>query len=353
VEVVAGVERAPSEDARARARAVIAAPLFNKAEWLEQALDSLLAQTYRDFLLVLVDDRSTDDTPAVATRYAEQDERVAYACNPERLGLLDNWRRGFELARELAPSMQYFAWGSDHDLWEPDWLRSLVAILDDHPDAVAAYPKSVSISETGEVIKRPFEFDTAGFTSRATRMRRVFRWMLAGSMVYSLFRADALERAGVYRHVLGPDRLLLTELALQGEFRQVPEVLWKRRFKGLHTHKRQRASSFPGGAPLYTYLPVGLQHIGAFFAAYVIRGEGGPELGRLAGLGATARLLVITFRTWLRRTVHRMRRTSRRLIGPRPIQKLRKKVQRKRRRAYSERKKAKQEKRKAPEKLRS
>ena len=54
--------------------------------------------------------------------------------------------------------------------------------------------------------------------------------MSAGNMVYVLYRADALARAGVFRSVLAPDRLLLTELALQGQFVQVPDVLWYRRF---------------------------------------------------------------------------------------------------------------------------
>ena len=49
--------------------------------------------------------------------------------------------------------------------------------------------------------------------------------MSAGNMVYGLYRINALERAGVYRHVLVPDRLLFTELALYGQFRQVPQVM--------------------------------------------------------------------------------------------------------------------------------
>ena len=55
--------------------------------------------------------------------------------------------------------------------------------------------------------------------------------MSAGNMVYGLYRVDVLARAGVYRHILVPDRLLMTELAIYGQFKQVPQVLWFRRIR--------------------------------------------------------------------------------------------------------------------------
>ena len=158
-------------------RVVLAAPLYNRAEHLPAALDSLLAQTYTDFTLLLLDDCSTDGTAALAERYAASDPRVVYVRNAERLGLIDSWRRSFELAGERFRGFEYFAWASDHDLWEPDWLRTLVEELDGHPEAVAAYPLSDAVSETGDVYTKPSgrpreidEFDTAGVRNRWRRV---------------------------------------------------------------------------------------------------------------------------------------------------------------------------------------
>jgi glycosyltransferase involved in cell wall biosynthesis len=258
--------------------------------------------------LLLLDDCSTDATPALARQRAAADGRVVYVRNDRRLGLLGSWRRAFELARAQAPGLVYFAWASDHDLWEPDWLRTLVEELEAHPEAVAAYPLSDEISETGVVVARPSgraralaELDTAGVRSPWRRVWLSSRGMVAGSMVYALFRADALERAGVFRRVLGPDRLLLTELAFAGEFRQPRRVLWHRRFRSLHTRGRQRAGSFPDGAPAYTYLPLTLQHLGAVLGAYVLgrsspagsRGRGARFLAWLAAVSAAGGLLEV------------------------------------------------------------
>jgi glycosyltransferase involved in cell wall biosynthesis len=286
-----------------RPRVVIAAPLYEKAEFLRPAVESLLVQTYRDFRLVLVDDASTDATPEIAQELAADDARVSYVRNERRLGLIDTWRRGFELARERHPSIEYFAWGSDHDRWHPDWLRTLVEELDAHPEAVLAYPMSVRISGTGEAIREAWEFDTAGIASPRRRLRATYRGISSGSIVYGLFRADALERAGVYRHVLSPDRLVLTELALQGEFRQAKQVLWERRFWGVHTMRRQRAGSFPYGAPWYTRLPICSTHVATVFWLYGVRGIGRPEIGRPRGVVLALNLLrmIVVFESGRRR----------------------------------------------------
>ena len=97
-------------------------------------------------------------------------------------------------------------------------------------------------------------------------MRRGIMDMSAGNMVYGLFRVSALERAGVYRNVLVPDRLLFTELALYGQFEQVPQVLWFRRWYGrIFSLGRQRTSFFPGGRPLYAYVPWWISHAVSLF----------------------------------------------------------------------------------------
>ena len=78
----------------------------------------------------MVDDCSSDETAEIVARYAGDDERIHFSRNDRRLGLVGNWRRAFELANELHPDLDYFAWGSDHDAWHPRWLESLVPELE-------------------------------------------------------------------------------------------------------------------------------------------------------------------------------------------------------------------------------
>ena len=106
-------------------RVILGSPLFNHAAHFREAIESVLNQTFADFALVLVDDCSTDETPQIAREYEALDSRVSYRRNDVRLGLIDNSRKAFDLARERHPEAEYFAWISDHDLWHPRWLQEL------------------------------------------------------------------------------------------------------------------------------------------------------------------------------------------------------------------------------------
>jgi glycosyltransferase involved in cell wall biosynthesis len=262
-------------------------PLHERAIWLRGSLESLMGQTHRNAAFVLVDDCSADNTYEIAAEYAAADARIRLDRNPHRLGLVGTWRRAYDLARETHPGARYFAWGSDHDLWDREWLGALVDALDAAPEAVLAYPQSVRLVESGRPPKRARAFETAGVRSPFARLSRCGARMSAGNMVYGLYRVAALERVGPFPAVIGPDRLFLAELALIGEFRQVPRVLWQRRFTPRVNPRRQRASFFPGGnAPFHAYVPWFLVHGGILVSRYVIRGEGLPEVGRATALAA-------------------------------------------------------------------
>ena len=284
------------------ARTVVGIPLYNGGEHVEQALRSLFEQTDGDVAFVLADDGSTDGTAELAEALAADEPRAFFERNPDRLGLIGNWRRVHARARELHPDARYFAWGSDHDVWLPRWLEALRSALQESPEAVLAYPLMARIVD-GEVRTRtgPRILDTRGVESPLGRLGATARNAAAGSMVYGLFRADALERAGVLRRVLAPDRLLLLELALQGPFVHVQEVLWQRRFAHEVTAARHRRTLFAGRAPFHAWLPewtthavvLGVQHGPAAGAAY-------PVLRIARGLDAR--------RSRARKSAHRLAR---------------------------------------------
>jgi len=240
-------------------RVVVGVPLHDNVRHLRLALTSLLAQRFDAFAVLVVDDSTSDEPGRIVAEEFASDPRVRYSRNPRHLGLVPTWRRAFQLARELHSEAQYFAWGSDHDVWEPEWLAVLVATLDTHPHAVLAYTLNDRIDDEGVPIRQPWRFQTEGTSGGATRFATTIRRMVPGDMVYGLFRVDALQAAGVLRNVLLPDRLLVAELSLQGEFAQVQRVLWHRRgaprTSGEAARQRARSEPFPGSG-----LPWPVQH---------------------------------------------------------------------------------------------
>ena len=73
--------------APARRRVSIGLPVYNGAVWLSEAIDSLLAQTYGDFELIISDNGSTDDTQEICEQYAARDKRIRYERHETNRGL--------------------------------------------------------------------------------------------------------------------------------------------------------------------------------------------------------------------------------------------------------------------------
>lgn len=267
-----------------KARLVFGVPLFQAAEHLPEALESLLDQRGVNCAYVCVDDGRDEKTPEVVRRYTQRDPRLHYERNHERLGLALNWRRAFEVAVALHPEAEFFAWGSDHDVWHPHFAGRLVRALDRRPDAKLAYAREAVLTPQRALRRRTPCIDTTSIPSRAETVWRLAREMRAGQMVYGVFRIDAVHRAGGFRQVLFPDRLLLTEVALQGHLVEVPETMWYRRKTADFSTERQVRAIFPHGAPAWTRLPWWVTHACALARTW----GAGPASLYLAANGSRA-----------------------------------------------------------------
>lgn len=295
-------------------RVVFGMPAYGRLDTLPQVLESLLSQTYRDFAIVIVDDRPSAEARAIVESYADLGPRISYEANPVRLGMVGNWRKAFVRSQELHGGSEFFAWVSDHDAWHPRWLEVLVAALDERPSVVLAYPQMQRVfPRERKAILRLFE--TVGMAP-AERLRAVLTEMTAGNCIYGLFRTEALARAGVFRPVLMPDKQVLVALCLLGEFRHVPEVLWYREVAGVFSFRRQREMFFTGRAPLYTYLPAQVQHFGLLLWDFALRGLGRPVVGRAAGAWYAALHLWWSSKRELTRDDARWRASARYLLRP-------------------------------------
>jgi glycosyltransferase involved in cell wall biosynthesis len=74
-------------------------PTYNGATFLADCLESVLAQTFKDFEILVVDDHSGDETLNIVHEYARRDGRIRVIVNDENLGLVGNWNRCVELAK--------------------------------------------------------------------------------------------------------------------------------------------------------------------------------------------------------------------------------------------------------------
>lgn len=108
-------------------------PVCNEGEYVEQAIDSILEQTYSDFELYICDDRSNDKTPKILKQYKEADERMNVHANKSNMGITGSLNKLIGIAIKN-DDIEYIARHDGDDWSEPERFEKQVAFLDKNPE---------------------------------------------------------------------------------------------------------------------------------------------------------------------------------------------------------------------------
>ena len=220
----------------------IGVPVYNGEATLPEALESLAAQTFGEFEVILCDNDSSDETELICRQWAERDPRFRYLRNAQNLGAAGNFNRTFELSRG-----DYFKWLAADDTLEPDYLRVCVDAFREAPDSVVmCFPRRRFLRPDGS---HAFDcdFELPRLVDNRTREIRTIRYAEllrlgdehAPAIVFGLIRSDILRRTGLIRPYKAADVVLNAELALYGELWQLPEHLYNQR---MHSPNSERAT---------------------------------------------------------------------------------------------------------------
>lgn len=223
-------------------RVSIGLPVYNGENYLATTLDSILAQTFTNFELIISDNASSDRTEAICREYAASDHRIRFVRSPTNLGAARNYNRVFELARG-----EYFRWNGHDDPIAPVFLERCVEILDRDPGVILCFARNRAIDEHGA------DHEVPALTARTfvpkprlaspTAHVRFYHAVVADhpqGAIFGLIRRSVLAQTALIGSYRSSDLPLLGELALRGRFYQIPEPLQLRRFhaqQGRHVYK--------------------------------------------------------------------------------------------------------------------
>lgn len=126
----------------------IVLPVYNGEKYLRESIDSVLAQTYKNWELLIVDDCSTDSSAAIAKEYASKDRRIYYYRNENNLRLPRNLNKGFRLAKGV-----YLTWTSDDNKFKPTALEKMYDALKNNQNAQFVFASCRVINSEGEEIE--------------------------------------------------------------------------------------------------------------------------------------------------------------------------------------------------------
>jgi len=206
-------------------RVSIGLPVYNGERYLEKAVGSLLNQDFDDFELILSDNASTDRTADICRDFASRDHRVVYHRNEHNMGATYNYNLVFRMA-----SGYYFKWAAHDDMYAPAYLSRCVSVMDDAPPSVAlCYPRTILIDENDVKLDIYDDRMEMRLGRPHQRLRHVLRNLRMCNSVFGLTRTSTLGSTGLLGNYVSADMVLLAELAMIGEFWEVPDHLFFRR----------------------------------------------------------------------------------------------------------------------------
>lgn len=225
------------------ARVAVGLPVRNGERYIEQAIDSLLAQTFDDLELLITDNASTDRTEEICRAAAARDARVRYERSDENHGGAWNFNRAFAVT-----SSEYFKWAAHDDVCEPTFVERCVGALEAAPDAVLAYTKARFVDEHLRDVDAPDDLQGLEQAEPHNRLRALVTTLGYANPLYGVMRSDVLRTTRLHGAYPSSDYVLLCELALAGPFVEVPEALFLRR---LHPEMSRRVNPTAAAAAVW------------------------------------------------------------------------------------------------------
>jgi glycosyltransferase involved in cell wall biosynthesis len=132
---------------------------YNRPSMLKEAIDSVLAQTYQDFELILLDDNSNEETLKVIEPYLKNPKIVFYQSNISKEDRYKEspYARQINIGLKMAKG-ELISYLCDDDLYLPDRLEKMVKFLEEHPEAKVVYGRQKMVWENGDIdIRQPDE----------------------------------------------------------------------------------------------------------------------------------------------------------------------------------------------------
>ncbi len=123
-------------------------PVYNGAKYIAQSIESILAQTYKNLELIIVNDCSKDNTLEICNEYAKKDSRIKVISNSTNLKLPNTLNVGFDEA-----TGDYYTWTSDDNLFRINAIEAMVNTLQKNPNLVMVYSNYTIIDDGGRCIE--------------------------------------------------------------------------------------------------------------------------------------------------------------------------------------------------------
>lgn len=205
----------------------IGMPVYNGEEYISEAIESILAQDFSDFELLISDNASTDSTWEICQFYGARDGRIRLHRHNSNIGPIENFNYVFRHT-----SSPYFMWMAHDDVLACSYVAECFGFLERSPDYVLCCASNLWLTVTNQVVEplRPESNENLHSDDIVSRYKRLCANIYRPMAFYGLMRRGAMEGAGLYQPLMGGDWVFLLALSTFGKFRQLEKGLRYYRF---------------------------------------------------------------------------------------------------------------------------
>ena len=205
----------------------IGMPVYNAENFLAEALDSLISQSYSNFEILISDNCSSDRTQEISEDYVSRDSRIRYIKQPK------NWGAAFNYNYVVHNTTgKYFKWAAHDDICGPDFLQICVTQLEIDPTISLAATKTTIIDKDGREVKQLKEEISITSFSCSGRLREYLSGHYLdreANQVFGVYRRDFLEKTALIASYPSSDLTLLGQIAMLGNINLCESPIFYRR----------------------------------------------------------------------------------------------------------------------------
>jgi glycosyltransferase involved in cell wall biosynthesis len=245
----------------------IGIPVYNGDASLKKRLDSILAQTLKNFQVIISDNASTDHTEKICREYNKNDSRFHYFRQDKNIGIYPNFIFVLNKAHT-----KYFVWAAADDLWTPDFLEKNIKILESSEEIVCSIgvvqriglqvnefkmsSGDSSVTKIYKKIRRSFRpFGSFSITGNYEKRIRTYLKNISSHDFYGIHRTEFLKKSIPEPSTVSWDCALLVNLIKFGEIHMIDEVLLYYNTRGLSSKLLEIKKHMHGNALRQVILP--------------------------------------------------------------------------------------------------
>jgi len=225
----------------------IGLPVYNGESTIKKILDSILHQKYKNFILVISDNASTDMTQEICETYAKNDTRICYIRQEKNIGLLNNWNFLLENAKT-----KYFMWIEADDYYDEFFIVDNIEVLENNNNFVGSISNSVYYDGPD---KSPQSISVTGtYEDKALKYLKFNR----GTAIFAIYRTNPFQKSMIFGEYGAWDLRIMLKILKYGDLNVVKKTQHFKSARGISSKsfiKYMRKNGISFSKILFPYVP--------------------------------------------------------------------------------------------------